>query len=421
MYLQYIVFCGFISAMIGIYKKKLYHPLVLFNIFWSVIACAASLGLYGMKEADAQIYQFILIGMVSFSIGTFLPNKKYTVQYTYELNKKSLYFLLVLSFGVLLLIDLNSIKYLLAGYSLYDIRYSLQSKVLINKTLHRIYKFVVVPFGLTLMPIWVWEIIAQKSKNKKFIIAVLVYQVLCVLVEAAIHPIYNFLVVTIFFCIIFRENIHISKHTKRKMLIAIGSLFLGIILMKIFRKSKSSLFKHIYTYFTCGIPFFSVKYQRYDIFEIQTMGITSLQGLIRPLMGILEMFGLESKMFNEATNFIMSIQNEAVRLTPDKYFNFFITCFAYFYKDIGIKGIVIFSMLWGYFSKCLYRSLNANINIRSMSLYLLVIVTIFLSMMHVFSAESETVWAFIYLMIITKKRERYHEDLFCIISSNKKY
>lgn len=415
MYITGIIIIGILSLIDGIYKRDICHPIVLFNVFWCVIAIGASLHLYSMKVADMQIYKFILIGMLAFTIGTLFPQKVNGNRHSYEINTKLLYIMLTLSFTCLILLSLNSLKYLLLGYSFSDIRYELQGEILSNKHLHRIYKFIVVPFGLTLLPIWAWEVISNKGKNKKIVMGVLIYQALCFTVEAATHFIYNLFIVFVFCGFIYLRKRNMSSKYKKKIFGIAVLLILGYVALRTLRGSSNGICKNLYTYFTCGIPFFSEKLKANKIFANQTYGITSVQGIIRPIMGVLELFGFENTQFNEATNFILSIQNEAVKIIPDKYFNFFITCFAYFYKDFGITGIVLFSMLWGYFEKKLYMSLDENFNIRSLSLYLLGVVAIFLSMMHFFASESETVWAFFYLIMITKRGRK------CIVNENLLY
>ncbi len=118
-------------------------------------------------------------------------------------------------------------------------------------------------------------------------------------------------------------------------------------------------------------------------------------------MGFLELFGIKWQAFENATRFLLDNQSIALQIkTGDSgYFNYFTTCFAYFYFDMKYFGVIIHSLLFGYFAHGSYDSYRNKPNVKTAGIYMVWLIVIALSMMDYAFAEVSIGFGFMYFIV----------------------
>ncbi len=97
-----------------------------------------------------------------------------------------------------------------------------------------------------------------------------------------------------------------------------------------------------------------------------------------------------------------SMQNYSISLSPDYcYYNYFCTCFVYFFKDGGIFAVCIISFIYGLICNFFYNNMKSKNNLRNRTLYCFILVGIFTSMMHFCFSYFIYVMGLIYIILIT--------------------
>ena len=114
-----------------------------------------------------------------------------------------------------------------------------------------------------------------------------------------------------------------------------------------------------------------------------TFGAFSLLGFWRYLdiflVGTLRALGFEyNNNFYEYLLKQYDVLEDFVRI-GEIYSNAFVTPFYYFYRDMDIFGVVLFSFIWGYSAKQIYESFRHSVNPKTVYFFLFMIFTIYFS------------------------------------------
>ena len=402
------------SFGISFFKVKKYSPVVVFNFYWIILTIGAYFRFDDKIRTANSVYFIILIGMLAFTVGYSLPNIVIKVKDTdysqYDLNDRLLKIFIIFNLIILIICASRSLTLLFSGFSSSYIRYSASDIVFGGEIVARTYKFFTVPILFLLFAIYSWEIVSKREKNKFILRVVPLYLALITLIEFSLLNFFVF-ILSIFFAFITSESLmKISYKQKRKIIILLSLLMIiGIVTFNV--RSGNGIIQRIYDYFTCALPFFSAKIEYTNIYDIHTFGMASFQGIIRPVIGVLEIFGFSSPLFDEATEYLLFLQNNAENIIGNSYYNYFSTCFSYMYKDGGYIGVVLISMLWGIFERRVFFAMRKNYNIKTISLYLMGISSILIGCMEFFACEPRTVWGYILLFVIVKKRNQNKRDV----------
>lgn len=62
-------------------------------------------------------------------------------------------------------------------------------------------------------------------------------------------------------------------------------------------------------------------------------------------------------MLNDANTYLEFLHSHLLRISPEKNYNSFATCFFQFYCDGGIIGIVLLSFLYGYYAQHIFEKM----------------------------------------------------------------
>lgn len=401
-YLVFIV-CMLFSILSFFFDKKILSPKTVFPFYWGCLCLMSSLRFFGLEKVRSEIYTIVLCGVAFFLLGCWLTSGKYAIKkyvhYEYKLNKK--FFDIVFWLALLFLITriVVVISLVRSGINFAVIRYSYMDQIYQSDTTMIIYKFLLSPLIFT----YIAGFTAYTITNKKIDVRFMIKSMLLVISEYVVEgdrSIIFFMIAGMLLAVWFSKN-NFSKKTKREIRRLFAVFVILFILVIIIR--GNSILESIYTYLVGCFNFFDNRINHVGKF---TYGVTSFQGVLRPIMGIIERLGGEWNKFEIATDFMMSLQNNVIFLNKDssQIMNYFATCFIWFYKDGGMIGVCVISLIYGMFSNILYKNMIKKISIHSVGLFIFIFYSILLGMMEFSFVRSEFVWGMIFFELFAIKR-----------------
>lgn len=111
----------------------------------------------------------------------------------------------------------------------------------------------------------------------------------------------------------------------------------------------SDTFFSLYAYYCGSLQYLSQALQFQNLeFNDYLFGLASFQGFVKPIFGILQIFGLQKpEVLQEASDFILNAQNTVYDIAPNCPMNYFFTSFGYAYKDGGVIGVILIHFIFG--------------------------------------------------------------------------
>lgn len=383
---------AFITAFLVVFSylrnRDLLNPIVLMNGFWFIIVFLNIFNLYKYRQINSYIYLIIMIGVISFSIGGSLPvlsikHHKRVLLSSMEVDPiiQKIYF--VIPFISLIALDVVAAGFLVSGYTISDIRYSLNNTIFSNDLINIVFKFITYPMVVSYIIICVSKILVTQRFSISIIVRPLILTIMDFLVCGDRLLIYMWLIsgLVIYFTV---KKINNNSKAIRKTRKYVGFIVIITFTFLILRGSTfENLLYTIYTYLSGGVVYFSQNINRINESAGSTILFSSYQGLIRPFMAILDGFNIHIKQFDIATEFLLDNNNISILLSNDSsdYFNYFTTAFAYFYYDFKIFGVILHSLLWGVLCKSAYYKFRNRLNERNACIFIFYIISIALSIM----------------------------------------
>lgn len=383
---------AFITVFLGVFSylrnKDLLNPSVLMNGFWFIIVFLNIINLYKYRQINSYIYLIIMIGVISFSIGSSLPvlnikHHKRVLLSSMEVDPiiQKIYF--VIPFISLIALDVVAAGFLVSGYTISDIRYSLNNTIFSNDLINIVFKFITYPMVVSYIIICVSKILVTQRFSISVIVRPLILTIMDFLVWGDRLLIYIWLIsgLVIYFTV---KKINNNSKVIRKTRKYVGFIVIITFTFLILRGSTfKNLLYTIYTYLSGGVVYFSQNINRINESAGSTILFSSYQGLIRPFMAILDGFNIHIKQFDIATEFLLDNNNISILLSNDSsdYYNYFTTAFAYFYYDFKILGVILHSLLWGVLCKSAYYKFRNRLNERNACIFIFYIISIALSVM----------------------------------------
>lgn len=380
----FFIFLLFCVAVFGKMKfKNLYNPFVMFDLLWLIILLLYSFHLNGLYKIESHSMLLIGIGIFSYDIGCLIENdRKRIVSYkAFQINFSRLNHLYIFAVSILGIGTIYNL-WLLTHMGMSEIRYG--GKMNFSYVFSVFRDFAAIPIVYLVMSIGFAEfIIYKKIKYLKKAFILLLFEFLATFEQACVYA-FLILVITL---ILFLSASFSSFYKINKKVMKI-TVFLVILLSLLFFARGSSVFQRIYRYLSGCIVFFDRSLYHFQILGREndigryTFGIASLQGLFRPFMGILEKAGFEWKSFSSADRFYWPYLGTPISIDETgKMYNSFATLFMYFYKDLGVAGIIVFSLLYGMFNCNIYKKYIFRKDIYSLALYLYIVIGISISFM----------------------------------------
>lgn len=367
-------------------EKRLYNPVTLFCGIWALVILFAALHLYGMKEVSDYAYSIMTLGIVCFSLGSYMAlsiRKRFKIEWTrkrqpvnasgnYSINYPVVYLVGIIVLVYLIVesivaffayrsgVQMNELRSSMMGYS--TTGYASGMALLRQGPLALIYSFVFLPGFYSLLLVTSVDVIIGK-KNRLLIVMSIVAVVLKNYAEGSRMCLTHLVLYFTLLLLIYKRGVlspKAKKWIKRTVvIIVVGFLVVSNIR---FSESEKTMAQQLYMYFTCTVPLFDYWLAFEKSTGIHTYGAVSLLGLLRFPCNILKMVGITfpTVILNNANEIAVN-WDSFVNIGPKLNYNSYVTLFLYFYKDAGILGVIIGSLLFGFVCGRTYKNLKQEV------------------------------------------------------------
>lgn len=423
------VICAFLSlyGYIHIGQKKLYSPLFVFSLFWSVLTFLSELRLFELYETSSIAYLCVILGMVGFAVGCHIAHARRNIKESRNqtLSVFKFNFLLIVCLGALVLNFQVISKFLTSGFDVSIVYYTMaansdgeetEMSSLFNENLLRLQQFVAYPLLYTIVPISIAEYLETKKKYYLWI------AIFLSLVRFLFDIRRTYIVILAIFIIIFlmiRRSKLISMKidlpkfsfkTKFKIFLGLSAITILFTILSSARRSeddlngKYSFAENFYFYYVGSLPYFGQRLDQINNSDY-TLGLTSFRGFFSPIFAVTKLFGADNPDLMEiSTENINSLHNISLLITPSHKSNSYATCFFEFFLDGGYIGVFFFSFLFGCYSQHLFEKAERFKMRRDMWKYAyFASLYIFLSVLHFNGAVVCYLWPFIIESLFYKK------------------
>lgn len=415
--------CVLVICLSWIKEKNIYNPLLLFFGMWGIIVFGASLRLFGLYKGDDIVYIIIFIGLISYLIGFSIAmlrknignsvcksnyKENNIVSGEYVINEKAFYIIGLFSMFIIWKTAIPTINLLLSGTSLYDVRYVLIDSIMQSQN-NLLLSYLALPFvhimiHLSLINFFIY-------RKNKFLLLTIPSIVGVVLTNGARLYLLYFFIDALIIKIVYKDkNIakldiknNMKSRRRRNIYISLVSIFTLVGMIYITLGRKSDVLGSFYRYAVGCIPHMSLRYKQFESINQYTYGVTSYQGVVRPLFSFLEKIGMDSRLFYLSESITEQWQTIAY-IAPDAIYNFCVTPFMYFYVDLGIVGVIIGSLLYGVICGVTYKLMKSNANIKSLTLYLMIVQSLLVSFMRYQFTDLSFCLSFVYINFIIQKK-----------------
>lgn len=375
-----IGFCGIILAFAGWQRDHvIYNPLTFFALLWGLISIGAGMQLFGMYGTSNATYAMVLLGLLSFAAGTFFGNmsgKRCSAQAgSVTLNYKLVYVLGIIAVIYMGSLALVALSYLLRGYSLIYIRFSLFN----NKEsemygggglMYSIRYFIIQPILSYLPIICIVDMII--GKKDKFLLCISIAALtLLILTSGGRLPILYVLIDILIVFMVSKKRIHFPKQIK-KLILGAGTVAVAVIVVVTFARGVSDLAQNYYKYFVGCMP----HVDRYYLPKVRenhywALGACVFKAPIQLVFLVLKKLHIVHDYpawFYTITEYLNTEPVYWIGRGTDMRFNGFVTVFYYFYLDFHYVSVVLYSFLFGFWTERVFIRAARQVNARNMAL-----------------------------------------------------
>ena len=333
-------------------EKRLYNPVTLFCGIWALVILFAALHLYGMKEVSDYAYSIMTLGIVCFSLGSYMAlsiRKRFKIEWTrkrqpvnasgnYSINYPVVYLVGIIVLVYLIVesivaffayrsgVQMNELRSSMMGYS--TTGYASGMALLRQGPLALIYSFVFLPGFYSLLLVTSVDVIIGQ-KNRLLIVMSIVAVVLKNYAEGSRMCLTHLVLYFTLLLLIYKRGVlspKAKKWIKRTVvIIVVGFLVVSNIR---FSESEKTMAQQLYMYFTCTVPLFDYWLAFEKSTGIHTYGAVSLLGLLRFPCNILKMVGITfpTVILNNANEIAVN-WDSFVNIGPKLNYNSYVTLF----------------------------------------------------------------------------------------------
>ena len=418
----YSAVLGIIVAYASIHEKNIYNPTAIFGGMWLAAGVMSMLNLYDFNVVPDSIYLTVTAGVLCFALGGWLRSlfklKPFRVTgiNTGSYNELRYSFLIPFYFMVLVFTGIMAARsaiLLLHGVPMETIRFNYsnaESGLIVRSALqYDIEHYIVATSefaGVGLLPIVMMD---ARSRKKQVLLSELVlFFLLHIFVTGARSFIFDLVFVIVLYLLI---DARLSKRFKNffnkiptflMRAVALSATALFIAMTSLRRGSIDIIFHEVYAYFTMCFRLFDTHVRIMLNNPDYTYGMTLFHGILRIPLLILKFIGIPyPAAYQKAINAINA--NNVFYPVGKGSGNSFVTLFYYMFMDFGFIGIIVECLIYGYFSKSVYYSMQKHPDKRSQAIYLLVAVGLFISFTRLHFTAPRYVYAFFLLMISFKE------------------
>lgn len=393
-------------------KRNLWNPASVFLFEWALVVYLASLQLYNLIDISTKAYIFVLIGVVSFFIGSLfadnLRSSKNRVGRVYEIdyariNIASIVIIVFSLFRILFIFKLLS-----GGFSWWEIRLMSTSGEGGIGTLKGgnvsifIHDCIIAPLMYLIVPTLFAELLIG-ARNKKFIILSIIAMV-CYSISTVSRSLWAFSILYILFIVLlYRGKYSLSKKVKRMMKYGFFIIILLCVIIyriTLMRNAEADILTNMYAYMTGCMPLLTLHLDEATS-SIRTYGAMSLNGFLYPMFFVLNYLHILSypDAFVDAL-FVKNSLEVFMPLSPHITMNAYVTLFYYFYIDFGYFGIALGSFVFGYLCMKSYKYWKRNGDIRSLVIYLILMQFIVFSVARIYTSISTRALSLFWIIFI---------------------
>jgi oligosaccharide repeat unit polymerase len=418
------------------YESKKVNPIIVMYTLWGVVLFLSSIRLFDLREVENKTYYIILIGLISYAIGTYfckliLANKLKSYisnqlknEHKYVLRYKLMY-LVGLIIIIVYIYDLSkTYTYLLNGNSLSYIRSLAQdSNSLINANRSQIENairiLIVTPGAIALQPIVATDFWLGK-KDKKLIIINLFIIVLRLITDGSRSLVTLFLIHFILLFIFCGKKI-INKSYKIKIYNSINSrrkkttiflmiiVFLIILYKSTISRSGENALRFVYYYLSMEPYMFQVWSQIVDATDLIAYGVASTNGfwfvffyLTKNILTFLDY----PQFWSEINNFIMLTDSQwQIIAANGVQANAYVSLFWFLYLDGRLLGITLGMFIYGVVCYKVYDKAINLINIKNMCFYLIILQGLIFSFVRFQFADIYYAIVVLFILILGYKKQ----------------
>ncbi len=400
--------------------KEKYNPLTLFSGFWLALMFLSTLELFNIKKADTKVYLIVLIGVFSYAIGCLIAselNVKFSISKRFQtssdaqhnINYKILPVITLIISLIMTVYFLRTMTAMLQGYPLNYIRSNFTDLIIRNEFERLAWTFISWPLSLSIMPMGLYAFYVD-GKSKGYLFASLLNTILLSICSGGRVYLLFYIIQIAFFTIFTKKSVSFKGRLFRN--IALIATFIIVINVAMYisdeRQITTSPAESLYSYFTGCFQYLGFKLKQAGDVKYSG-GIYFLYSPITLGLMILKNIGLIKypAKFLSAQATINALQEYTK--VGNSWFNAFATCFYYFYMDGGFFGVIIESIIYGYISYKIFRSLRSHPQARNIVLYSIFLITIFTSMVRWQFGRPEFFMTAVYVILLTRIHQRKTE------------
>ena len=418
------VFLFIIAYILKSYYKSWLNPGSMFSFLWGTIFILYSFKLFEIYSASINTLVIFTIGIISFLCGCIpvsftLGKRNLHIDYvpecwSFSFDVKTRIFFMLLSIfamSILFIRAISILPYWVGGVSLVK-QANAEGFITYSTWINILYTFFASPFVTLSVFVVAVDFFFERGAYSRIQLFVTV----CMLIFGYIGsgskfslfvPMMTFAIVYHFYIKERRQDITQRIHLSlgKKILIGIAIIGIGSFLIFMLNKKYGGWVESLYMYLTGCVPCGDNALMSM-LDDGHYFGMVSLNGIFRVISQIFAFIGIKlpySSYMNEAYD-AMLVYEKAIYISPTVRYNAFISVFSYFYKDGGIIGVAIGSLVFGRISHLSYRRLIAEKSAYSLLLYLYICYLILFSIVRMQLYLAPVVMVWIYLQIFFKRR-----------------
>ena len=373
-----VVFC-ILAAFLGVYtEQKIMNPLTTFEMMFCLICIGASMQLFGLYGAKDTTYMVVALGVLFYAMG-YLSCKKVRIKtksdeyYTFSFNYKLIYVLGALALTYLVSSAGIAVSYLLRGYSLTYIRFSLfgfsESEYYARSALQYSFRYYVVQPITSILPIFSIVDIFYGKRDKILFVIAIISLLLTIVTSGGRLPILYLIVNILVLLSCTQKKINLSKKVKRR--VGVSLAFLAIIILYItLARGVTDIISNYYKYFVGCIPHLDMYLDKINSQHYRAYGASTLKSPIQVFLlalRILHIIPNYPEWFNNLASYTDMRTVVYIGAGENMRYNGFVTIFYYFFLDFGYVSVAIASFVFGIASNSVYTKARKKINVKNLA------------------------------------------------------
>ena len=410
-----------LGCAVSIYnKKKIESPGVLFTAIWVIVCFFASLRLFDINKADVITWLVILVGVISFGLGTNVKIKSITernnLNQTSYISKSTFWILTVVLLAFSIKDLRQSLEIMSRGYTLGLIRSASYGIINIQGyDVNRDFLSVWIDYfrdGLqvVLVATGIEFFIFDYRKNKKYLIAAAGLVLIEAFTTGGRWGIAYF-IIELFVCykIYCRRDsetykINVSRKSRNRIFGILGLLVISIFVVSSVRGlSIEDSLSYYYAYLCGCVPLLDIKINVLNESGIYSFGFGGFFGIISFVIPILFRFVLGEglpQFYQNAINEVITGQT-VYDIGGGRTYNAFVTSFYYLYADFRWLGVMMGMLLFGVIAGHYYRKATTDNN-TSIVPYL-IISQMMIKSIQIYPLSSQSYFALFIIMFIIER------------------